>query len=95
MAHQVQKNGATGFTLEVYADTAFVAVEREVVSAHAVAGVLGVVLQQSARAFTGAGRFHLDGARSQVGQQHGAVRPREHVGKVQDGDVFKCHDGDG
>lgn len=88
--HEVEEHGLASRALEVDADALLVAVEREVVGAHAVAGIVGVVFEQSARALPGAGRFDLDGACPEVGQKHGAVGTREHVGQVQHGDVFEC-----
>ncbi|MCY1228154.1 hypothetical protein D9M72_404520 [compost metagenome] len=91
LAHEIEKHRLAGRRLEVDAHALLVAVEREVVRAHAVARIVRVVLQQAARAFTAAGRLDLDGARAEVGQQHGAVGAGQHVRQVQHGDVFECH----
>jgi hypothetical protein len=91
LAHQVQEHRLAGRRLEVDAHALLVAVEREVVGPHAVAGVVRVVFQQAPGAFAAGRRFDLDGARAEVGQQHGAVGTGQHVRQVQDGDVFECH----
>ncbi|AOB39842.1 hypothetical protein BBB43_14185 [Bordetella parapertussis] len=89
LAHQVQEDRLAGLALEVHADALLVAVQRQVVGAHAVARIIGIVLEQAAGALAGAGRLHLDGARAQVGKQHRAVGAGKHVGQVQHGNVLQ------
>src|SRR5690606_19590822 len=88
-AYQVFEHGQARFAFQVDAYAVLVPVQRQVVRAHAVAGIVGIAFQQPARAFPMAGRLDLDGTRAQVGKQHGAVGAGQHVGQVQYGDVFK------
>src|SRR5690606_19389664 len=72
------------FRFHVDADAALVPGKREEIGAHAVPRVFGIRGQQFPRPLPGSGRLDLDRLRTKIGQQHGAVRPREHVGKIQD-----------
>ncbi len=76
-----------GFEIECHAF--LVAAEREEIGAHAFAGIIVGMFQQAPRALPFSGRLDLDGARAHIGEQHGAIRARQHMREIENDEAFK------
>ena len=84
--NQVMERGEAIGVLEIEGDTFLVAIERDVVGAHALERVLRVIREQLARALA-LQRFDLDRLGTKICQDHRTIGARQHVGQVQDADT--------
>ena len=87
VAHQFVEEAQPGLGLEVDGHRTLVAVQGEEVGAHAVQGMLRVVLKQAAGALALAGRLHLHRIAAEVGQDHAGVGAGQHVRQVDQADA--------
>jgi hypothetical protein len=81
-AHKIVEHRQARLAFEVNSDTLLVAVQRDEIGALAVEGVVRIRGQQPARALA-LERLHLDGLCAEVGEDHGAVGPGQHMRQVQ------------
>ena len=87
MAHQFVEQRQSRFGLQVDGDGTLVAIQGEEVRAHAVQRMKRVVLQQSPGRFALAGRLHLHRIAAEVREDHGRIRPGQHVRQIDEPDA--------
>ena len=87
VAHQFVEEPETGGGFEVDGDGALVAVQGEVVGAHAADGVARIVFEQPPGRLAPPRRLDLDRVAAEIGKDHAGIRTRQHVRQIDQPDA--------